>query len=141
MTSPPLIVIRPKSIATVVVRLSSTPTIMSMLVPGRLSSSSVRRGFISVSAPTRVVLPTPNPPAIRILMATGAGLWWRPAGRVASKSSEAIGYLSEKPDMGEPLRAWQVNSDESPVAKVPEQDADHAEGQVKGGGEVGQGHG
>ena len=65
-------VIRPKSMATVVVRLASTPAVTSMPAPGPLSSSSVRSGSISVSAPTSVVLPTPNPPAMRILTATGA---------------------------------------------------------------------
>ena len=64
-------VIRPKSSATVVVRLRSTPSSRSTAAPGSLSGSSVRSGRISVSDPTRVVLPTPKPPAIRILMVTG----------------------------------------------------------------------
>src|SRR3954469_19816871 len=60
------ILIRPKSIATVVVifpgtcRLSSTPT------PAEVMIASVVSGVISETEPTSVVLPTPKPPAITI---------------------------------------------------------------------------
>ena len=67
---------RPKSMATVVVVLFSTPAVISTCMPGSLRSSSVRSGLISVSAPTSVVLPAPNPPATRILIATGTGSAW-----------------------------------------------------------------
>src|SRR5215472_11981969 len=85
-------VMRPKSIATVVVVFCSTPSRLSSLVPGQLSGSSVRRARISVTAPTRVVLPAPRPPATRILMPTGAssGLRW-----YASEPPKAIGHLSD----------------------------------------------
>src|SRR3954454_801276 len=58
--------IRPKSMATVVVifpgtcRLSSTPT------PAEVMMASVVSGVISETDPTSVVLPTPNPPAMTI---------------------------------------------------------------------------
>src|SRR4051794_25164364 len=58
--------IRPKSMATVVVifpgtcRLSSTPT------PAEVMMASVVSGVISETEPTSVVLPTPNPPAMTI---------------------------------------------------------------------------
>src|SRR3954466_2304671 len=58
--------IRPKSIATVVVvlpgpcRLSSTPT------PAEVMIASVVSGVISETDPTSVVLPTPKPPAMTI---------------------------------------------------------------------------
>src|SRR3982751_4860595 len=58
--------IRPKSMATVVVifpgtwRLSSTPT------PAEVMMASVVSGVISETDPTRVVLPTPKPPAMTI---------------------------------------------------------------------------
>jgi hypothetical protein len=64
-------VIRPKSIATVVVSLRSTPLSESTAALRSLSASSVRSGRISLTAPTMVVLPAPNPPAIRILIVTG----------------------------------------------------------------------
>src|SRR3954449_13306981 len=63
---------RPKSMATVVVFLPSTPLVSSMGRPASVSSSSVRSGLISLTAPTRVVLPTPKPPATRILSVTGS---------------------------------------------------------------------
>src|SRR5215472_12253005 len=44
---------RPKSIATVVVDLSSTPQVRSTCALGALRSSSVRSGRISVTEPTR----------------------------------------------------------------------------------------
>src|SRR6201991_1024772 len=64
-------VIRPKSIATVVVVLASPAATSSVSSPTELSTSSVCSGRISLTAPTRVVLPTPKPPAIRILIAVG----------------------------------------------------------------------
>ena len=72
-------VMRPKSIATVVVVLPSTPDRSSMPTPGSVSTSSVRSGRVSLTAPTMVVLPTPKPPATRILIAVGSGV--APAGR------------------------------------------------------------
>ena len=55
--------------ATVVVVLPSTPAVLSVPRLPSVSSSSVRSGLISLTAPTSVVLPTPKPPAKRILMA------------------------------------------------------------------------
>src|SRR5690348_16372769 len=62
---------RPKSSATVVVALRSTPSVMSTFTPVSLSGSSVRSGRISVTEPTSVVLPAPKPPATRSWMVTG----------------------------------------------------------------------
>jgi hypothetical protein len=64
-------VMRPKSIATVVVALASTPVVRSTSALGSLRISSVRSGRISLTEFTSVVLPAPNPPATRILMVTG----------------------------------------------------------------------
>lgn len=60
--------IRPKSIATVVVRLSGVASSASTPVEASVSIASVRSGMISDTAPTNVVLPAPNPPAITILV-------------------------------------------------------------------------
>jgi len=63
-------VIRPKSMVTVVVVLLSTPPRSSApSAPVRISS--VCSGRISLTDPTMVVLPAPKPPAMRILSATG----------------------------------------------------------------------
>ena len=65
-------VMRPKSMATVVVVLpwiwlvSSTPTLAVVM------AASVVSGMISETAPTKVVLPTPKPPAMTILTGVGA---------------------------------------------------------------------
>src|SRR5689334_9731506 len=62
---------RPKSIATVVVDLPSTPVSRSVPTLAVVSSSSVCNGSISLTVPTNVVLPTPKPPAIKSLSADG----------------------------------------------------------------------
>src|SRR5690606_14317232 len=59
-----LIVIRPKSNATVVVVFASTPERSSTPSDAEVSISSVRNGGTSLTEPTMVVLPTPKPPAI-----------------------------------------------------------------------------
>src|SRR5919201_4577675 len=63
-------VIRPKSIATVVVDLSGTALVSSTPSDSAVRSCSVVSGGISESDPTKVVLPAPNPPATRILSGT-----------------------------------------------------------------------
>lgn len=64
---------RPKSIATVVSTLFSMPSRLSVAALTVVSSSSVLSGAISLTAPTKVVLPTPNPPATKIFSAAGKG--------------------------------------------------------------------
>ena len=65
--SPASRVTRPKSMATVVVVLSGTCDRSSTLAAGRVIAASVVSGVISETAPTKVVLPTPKPPATTIL--------------------------------------------------------------------------
>jgi hypothetical protein len=65
---------RPKSIATVVVPLLGTAARSSMPSDWLVTSASVRSGMISETVPTRVVLPTPNPPATTIFV--DAALRW-----------------------------------------------------------------
>ncbi len=65
-TSPASSVARPKSIATVVVVLSGTPDRSSTAPLAEVSAASVVSGVISETDPTKVVLPTPKPPAITI---------------------------------------------------------------------------
>src|SRR3954453_21718467 len=59
-------VMRPKSIATVVVTLPGTCRVSSTPSPADVMIASVVSGGISETAPTSVVLPTPKPPAITI---------------------------------------------------------------------------
>src|SRR6201995_1800541 len=58
--------IRPKSIATVVVVLPGTCRLSSTPTPAEVMIASVVSGVISETDPTSVVLPTPNPPAMTI---------------------------------------------------------------------------
>src|SRR3954470_3991074 len=57
---------RPKSIATVVVVLPGTCRLSSTPTPAEVMMASVVSGVISETDPTSVVFPTPNPPAITI---------------------------------------------------------------------------
>src|SRR5215467_12706885 len=119
---------RPKSMATVVVDFCSTPSSLSTVAPAPLSGSSVRRARISVTAPTRVVLPAPKPPAMRILMVTGAS----PGPPRASEPPEAIGHLSQDPRVGQlGWRGGVMHVDQRPDPEVGQQDLDHAQGQVQ----------
>src|SRR5690606_37426330 len=59
-------VMRPKSIATVVVLLAGMPVVSSTAALAAVITASVVNGVISEIAPTMVVLPTPKPPAMRI---------------------------------------------------------------------------
>src|SRR6266516_4464083 len=65
--SPASRVTRPKSIATVVVVLSGTCDRSSSSVLAAVMTASVVSGVISDTDPTKVVLPTPKPPATTIL--------------------------------------------------------------------------
>src|SRR4051812_23172585 len=83
-------VTRPKSIATVVVvfRLpepaSSTPTDSEVI------GASVVSGSISERAPTVVVLPTPNPPEMRIFTGIGGLRVSAPAPDMVSEGSDTV---------------------------------------------------
>src|SRR6201987_5541251 len=72
-------VIRPKSMAPVVVFLSGTCDRSSTSVLATVMTASVVSGVISDTEPTKVVLPTPKPPATTILtdvMAGASALGW-----------------------------------------------------------------
>jgi len=60
---------RPKSIATVVVRLSGVASRPSTPAEALVTRASVRSGMISDTAPTNVVFPAPNPPETTIFVA------------------------------------------------------------------------
>src|SRR3954465_13609444 len=57
---------RPKSMATVVVILPGTCRLSSTPTPAEVMIASVVSGVISETDPTSAVLPTPNPPAMTI---------------------------------------------------------------------------
>src|SRR3954471_6811888 len=81
------IVMRPKSIATVVVPLPGTLDASSTPCPAEVITASVVRGSISETAPTSVVLPTPKPPAMTIF-AEVISLGCAPARSELAKSTQ-----------------------------------------------------
>src|SRR3954452_11709381 len=133
-TSSELIVMRPKSSATVVVVLRSTPVRSSIPDPASVSSSSVRSGGISLTVPTMVVLPTPNPPAIRILSAD----WPRRRSEIA----DAIENRLEDSAIG--LRGlaarWRAEQQLTALDQVAQQHLHHHHRQVDRGRDLGDRH-
>ena len=81
-------VMRPKSIATVVVVLLDTLLVSSMPTLAVVMAASVVSGGMSERVPTMVVLPTPNPPAITIFTDIGGG---------SSSRSCSVGSRSWRP--------------------------------------------
>src|SRR5215469_4653322 len=131
MTRSSRTVIRPKSIATVVVSLFSTPSSASTSTPGSLSISSVRSGLISLTEETSVVLPAPNPPAMRILIDTGPATAGSP-----SESSKGISDILEHLRVGQPVPSRRTDCDQPVFAHVGEQDPDDAKREVEVGRQV-----
>src|SRR5581483_5187311 len=64
-------VMRPKSSATVVVLFAVPSRVRSISAVTSVSAASVVRGVISEMEPTKVVFPTPKPPATTILTGNG----------------------------------------------------------------------
>src|SRR3954469_20036177 len=77
--------IRPKSMATVVVVLPGTCRLSSTPTPADVMIASVVSGVISETEPTSVVLPTPKPPAMTIFA------------DVTRPDDERCGVMSEPP--------------------------------------------
>src|SRR5262245_20976592 len=115
-------VMRPKSIATVVVALVSTPSMSSTPTLSSVRYSSVSSGWISLTAPTSVVLPTPKPPAMRILSATGMSSS-SGAPVAPSKGAKAIEDRLENTLGGLVVRRHgRSGPDVAPVEEIAEQD-------------------
>src|SRR5487761_323218 len=122
-------VIRPKSIATVVVFLSGTCDRSSTSVLATVMTASVVSGVISETEPTNVVLPTPNPPATTIftdVMACDASA----AGRATLDLTESTKHPFEQIEVRTALRVIAlVNADKSVRAHVGDEDSCHAQWQ------------
>src|SRR5690349_12804660 len=126
-------VIRPKSMVTVVVRLASTPDRSSEWVLAEVSTSSVCRGRISLTVPTIVVLPAPNPPATRIFIAVGTDR------ARSSRMTEAKDHRLEDVVVRDVAggHSGRHADDGALVEQVGEQHPDHTEGKPGAGGEFG----
>src|SRR5258708_2468723 len=115
-------VIRPKSIAAVVVVFCSTPSSASISTLGSLRSSSVRSGLISLTELTSVVLPAPKPPAMRILIDTGVTV-----SRSRSEPAEGISDILENLRVGQPIPRRGTNGYQAALTHIRQQDKDNAE--------------
>src|ERR1700740_1852457 len=121
---------RPKSIATVVVVLSVAAGRSSTPMLAAVIGASVVSGSISETAPTRVVLPTANPPAIRTFNAPG---------RNSSEGAEGIDHrLQYMPvglsRVGEGDRGRGDHG--APAEQVGQQDLDDGDGQPQVRGDL-----
>src|SRR3569623_3205788 len=127
---------RPKSIATVVVDLdggwarSSTPT------DSLVTRASVRSGTISDTEPTRVVLPTPKPPAMTILVEAAVRL--TPGAALEStESTEGPFKQVEAFVIGGVLGQRRLDVDVPLLDQVPEQAAHDSDRALDQGRDLG----
>src|ERR671919_665129 len=134
---------RPKSMATGGVVLDGSMERSSMGVEASVMRASVRSGSISETAPTKVVLPTPKPPATTILTERAPGLVVASV-VVWSESTKAISYSFEDGQVaaggeaGAGVGGVGVGDvDELFGFEVGDQDAGDAEGDADDGGDFG----
>src|SRR2546421_6266981 len=114
-------VIRPKSMATVVVVLPCTREASSLDCAITVISASVPATGISLTAATKVLLPTPNAPAITIF-----------ADRASAPSEvvEATQHPLQQIAFGN-LGGLRVNADPAGRSQVADQDTDHTQRQAQ----------
>src|SRR5918994_604214 len=118
-------VMRPKSMATVVVVLSPVWVRSSMPAEAEVMMASVRRGLISETAPTNVVLPTPKPPATTIF----AEVVERAAPLELPKSTEhPFEQCHVWLTAGVLVAAGLMDGDQARLRQVGDEDPGHAEG-------------
>src|ERR1700749_4069634 len=119
---------RPKSMATVVVFLSGTCDRSSTSVDATVITASVVSGVISDNEPTKVVLPTPKPPATTIFTEVIADASPPPCGRATLDLTESTKHPFQQVKVGSALGVVAlVNADEAICAHVRDQDPCDAE--------------
>src|SRR5262245_15193211 len=148
MTSVSSTVMRPKSMATVVVVLPWMWRVSSMPVDTLVIAASGRSGSISERAPTKVGLPTPNPPAMTNLTdvmrvaalsrvdCTTRNLVGLVVGPGASDGPDAFDHLGEHGQL-DLDRIGVVDVEEAGRDQVVGEDHDHADHQIEVGGDLG----
>src|SRR5580698_9621815 len=131
---------RPKSIATVVVFLSGTCDRSSTSVDATVMTASVVSGVISDTEPTKVVLPTPKPPATTIFTEVIADASPPPCGRATLDLTESTKHPFEQVKVGTALGVVTlVNADEAICAHVRDQNPRNAERHPQHRGDLGDG--
>src|SRR5690606_8692251 len=133
-------VMRPKSMATVVLVLVDTLVVSSTPSLTAVRAASVVSGSISEIDPTKVVLPTAKPPATTILTGSGAG----PAVPVSvadrSEGLETIEHPFQEAEAGTAVGGVvPVEVEQSLVAQVAREHAGHPEGDLEVGGDLREG--
>lgn len=115
--------------------LSSTPTLTWVMV------SSVVRGRISLTEPTMVVLPTPNPPTITTFTAAVAVVGRTSSVRgpvIVSELLKSMHHRFEKGPVGEcGADDRRSRLDEFGREEIAQERGDHAERQAEVGGDLG----
>src|SRR4051812_800837 len=134
--------IRPKSNATVVVVLRSTPAVSSTPCPACVITSSVFNGRISLTERTRVVLPAPKPPTTTIFRpvsaAAASGVRWEGSSEVAEPIEDLLeqgGFGKRRYGLG---GAGVTGADLAHVVQVADEDAGDRDGQLQLGGDLHQ---
>src|SRR5215218_943897 len=137
-------VMRPKSMATVVVVLSGTAAVSSTPTDRAVMAASVVSGGISDTAPTKVVLPAPNPPATRTLSGISSRLVDGGGGRRASTRTESIEQPSQECVAGAAVAGGgsrQVDVQVAAVGQVADEHPGHPDRHLQGGADLGEGLG
>ncbi len=119
-------VMRPKSMATVVVVLSPVWVRSSMPAEADVITASVRSGLISDTAPTNVVLPTPKPPATTIFAEVVERA--APPLELAKSTEHPFEQCHIWLAAGGLVTAGLMDGDESGLGQVGDEDPGNAEG-------------
>src|SRR2546430_643518 len=130
------IVMRPKSMATVVPVFCIPGMATSMPRLSTVISASVRSGSISEIEPMNVVLPTAKPPATTIFIDTGMAAGRRCA--VRSKSAESIEQPLEECDIRRRVgRSGRAHQQRARRLEIADEHPDDADGKRHASGELG----
>src|SRR4051794_3302461 len=126
-------VMRPKSMATVVVVLSPVWVRSSMPADADVITASVRSGLISETAPTNVVLPTPKPPATTIFAEVVA----RPPSELAKSTEHPFEQCHVRRTAIALVATRLVDRDKSGLREVRDKDPGHTERHGQEGRDLG----
>src|ERR671921_443018 len=115
-------VMRPKSMATVVVVLSPVWVRSSIPAEALVMTASVRSGLISETAPTNVVLPTPKPPATTIFAEVVERAGAAPPLELAKSTEHPFEQCHIWLAAGRLVAAGLVNGDKARLRQVGDED-------------------
>src|SRR3954451_18325039 len=130
---------RPKSIATVVVTLPGTCRLSSTPTPAEVMIASVVSGVISETDPTSVVLPTPNPPAMTIFAdVTRPAAGRRDMSEPAKSTQHPLQQFRTHRICFILQRCRRVHGDKAIGGHVGDDHSSHTERQLHASGDLGQ---